>query len=107
MDVTLSQVLIELNCAAGLLPTLAIKQYEVLHLVKVSIVTKSYLVELNPTVGYVLSLFLLEGALALIFVLKEYSSFTSLGAIRVLANLNGIMVCIEVFKEGDDVLISA
>lgn len=78
-----------------------------LHLIEVVVVAESDLVELDPAVSDVLPLPLLESALALILALEEDRGLSGLGAVRVLAYLDRVMVCIEVVEEGDDVFMPA
>ena len=48
-------------------------------------------VKLHPSVSYVLTLLILKGSLAVVFIFEEHCSFASLRAVWVLANLDLIM----------------
>jgi hypothetical protein len=51
----------------------------------------------------ILTLFLLESPLAFLLILEQDCTLTGLGAIRVLADLDGFLVEIVLFKEGHDI----
>lgn len=53
----------------------------VLHLIEVVVIAEGDLVKLDPAMSNVLTLSLLESALALILILEENRGLTSLGAI--------------------------
>ena len=65
---------------------------------------ESHLIELDPSVSDVLPLLFPEGSLALWLILEENGTLSGLGAIYILAYLDGLSVAIIILEERADVL---
>ena len=62
------------------------------------------MIELDPSVRYVLPLLLPESSLAFLLVLKENRALASLSEVLVASNLNRILIGVVILEESDNVL---
>ena len=86
VQICLIEILVQANGSSRLLTIKLF--YHRLPLFEIQVVSQCDLIELNPPVRYILTLFLTEGSLALLLILKEQGTLASLRKVLAAANLN-------------------